>query len=381
MSQGYQALTAFELKERLETRINDKLPSNIQLTFDPDTPEAQIIEAAAEVLGEISQQSQALYDQRRLTNAIGQDLEDLCFIGAGIERLEATPSTVELEPVGDANTPIPAGRQAEGPEGYVWESIEDGKIDGSTITFEAQTPGAISVEANADWRILTPVDGLDDYQNANPANVGRNRETDTALLKRRNEQFGRGTDNRSDSLRAALLDLPYVDHVSVLENDSSAQQTVQGYDLPAHSMSIVVYPTTLDASQKQEVADIIYSVKPQGIETVGSETFAVTGVDQNTIDIEYNFAEEVTVAVDVEPVVSSDFNEVKAEIEDAVDDFFSSLGVGEDVKFASLVGRVAQINNFDLVQDLNLKLDGKTNEPFDVGPNKFAVPSTTVTQP
>lgn len=377
MSHGYSALTAKEIKNRFETILQSELDQTVD--FGRDTVEGQISATVALVLGDIAEASQAHYDQRRLQNATGHDLGDIVRL-AGITRQSATQSTVSLEPIGTGGTDVPAGTEAQGPNGFTWEALEDGTVGGSML-FECQQEGPVDAPSGSNWEVVTPIKGLDDFNNSSPADPGRPREGDQALLQRRNREFAVGTQRQAGSVRSSLNDLDFIDATIVVENRKPYPQTKQLLDLPANSIGVVLYPTTLTSEQEKTAAETIYSAGPEAISTAGSESVSIESVDGSPISISFSYASTISVAVELNVVADppSAEGQLESTLEAKVNSFFDQLGVGEDIQYEALVGALASIQNFDQVVDTGLRIGSPLDRNnVQIATTSVAVPSITV---
>jgi len=157
-----------------------------------------------------------------------------------------------------------------------------GKIEismyGQFESVQAVELGAISGPAFSITTIETPVSGLDAVINYVDAVYGRDSETDAELRARRLlslQLVGAGT---VEAIRSRIQqDVPGVVDCFVFENTDDVEQD----GLPPHSIhAIVDIPDTPDNTQA--VADMLWQVKPAGIQTYG-ETSADVIDSQGTV--------------------------------------------------------------------------------------------------
>lgn len=351
------------------TLIRDRYEADTGLTFDwsRDSFLAWITENMAKQLDLLAEAGQAVYDARAPSNATGVQLDHLCLI-VGVTRAEPTKSTCNVELTGTAGTIIVTGKQVEGggTDGRArWVLTEDVTIPvgGSIDTIvEAVVAGPTAAEVGAIDQIVTPVSGWATV--AGPAvvaadlTVGRSRETDAELRSRRQQALARGGSSSVASIRAALLDLDYIEAAMVLENDTGASVTTSGVTLTAKSIGVILYPSTLTTPQKQEAAETIYAYLSAGIATNGTDVVAtVTGDDGATKTIRWGWATGST--VNVANVVTLRNGYVLADVAEPLQtliaDYFLTLVPGDSVSMLAIYALAASVPG---IKSTTLTLNG-----------------------
>lgn len=386
---GYDAPTGSELREQFESTFNANL-DDVQLDFTPGTVPGALSAAVVQVLGDLSEKTQQLYDQRRLQNAEGQDLEDLVKI-AGITRQNSTFSIVELVAQG-TSTPIPLNTEVRGPNGFKWVVDEDSEVTSppNPVRFQCETRGPINVSQNSNWNIITPIQGVEGFDNPDPATPGQPRESDPKLIRRRNRQFSLGTTRQVGSLRAAIEQLPFINHQVIVENRSNEPQTVQGFEIDDNAYIVVVEPTSLSESEKDELAETIYEFGPEAIRpdldpNVGNPfTREVTARDGGTYTVRWHGANETIYNVEV-TIRYSFTNDsarktsIENQITEQIEDYFNELEVGERIFEAGLEARCTEIQDQAGLNTVELFFtegpSGDTDHPHsvDMFPSELAV--------
>ena len=175
-------------------------------------------------------------------------------------------------------------------------------------------------------------------------------ESDAALRKRRQQSLQTGGSRSLNAIRAAILALDGVEAATVIENTSIVSAVVEGLTLAAKSIAVIVYPSTLTDDQKAGVAEAIYATIPAGISTNGTDvTATVTGLDgfSKTIKFDYADALEVDVEITVNLADGYELEDVEEPVQEAVSDYFLTLGVGDAVRRLSILALVAAIDGID----------------------------------
>jgi len=141
-------------------------------------------------------------------------------------------------------------------------------VNQGVATCTAENAGAVQAPARTLTVIETPVAGLDSAFNFVDAVVGRDVETDTELRLRRAASLQVAGAGTVEAIVSALRNVPDVTSAIVIENDTDI---VDGDGRPPHSFEAI-----LQGGNDQVIADTIWSVKPAGINTFGTEVESVT---------------------------------------------------------------------------------------------------------
>lgn len=204
-----------------------------------------------------------------------------------------------------------------------WRFVGDGTAYGK-VDFEAEETGPINASAYTLTVIETPVAGWLDVANPTDAEPGRNVETDEALRLRR-EQTIRSTGSTStESIASRVRNIDGVNEAFIFENVTLA--TVDG--LPPKSFEVVV-----DGGEDADIANVIFSSKPTGIESYGSTTVYVLDSQGTSHAIKFSRPEQLLLYVDLTVEVNAaafpnnGIDEVKKSIVAKGDE----LGIGDDV--------------------------------------------------
>lgn len=204
-----------------------------------------------------------------------------------------------------------------------WRFVGDGTAYGK-VDFEAEETGPINASAYTLTVIETPVAGWLDVANPTDAEPGRNVETDETLRLRREQTIRSTGSTATEAIVSRVRNIDGVNEAFIFENVTIA--TVDG--LPPKSFEVVV-----DGGEDADIANVIFSAKPTGIESYGSTTVYVLDSQGTSHAIKFSRPEQLLLYVDVTVSVESGafpldgVEAVKAAIVAKGDE----LGIGDDV--------------------------------------------------
>ena len=194
-----------------------------------------------------------------------------------------------------------------------------------------EVEGAIPQEPETATIIATPILGWVSVSNPFPATLGRGVETDEELRLRFQDVKFRSSQNISDALYSALMDIPSVRYVRIFENETSVTNTT--YDLPPHSFKAVVLGGT-----GEEIARAIWLNKPLGIGANGNTTVQIRDSQGFQRDIKFDRPINKNVHIKMTIKTGNDFpangdDMIKSEL---IKYFNTDLGIGQDVIYSRL---------------------------------------------
>ena len=349
---GYTAPRSADFLTLIRDGYEEK--TGLTIEWDADTFLGTITVIMADQLGDLAEAGQAVYDAFDVNNASGLQLVNLALI-VGVTRTPATYSTCSVTLTGTNGTIVREGSLVEGggTDGHArWEVTANATIAGgvATVIVQAQEAGATEADAAAIVTIVTPIDGWATVTNANPATVGTDRESDAALRKRRQASLQTAGSRSLNALRANLLDIDGVQAAIVVDNSTGSTAIVEGLSLTAHSIGVVIYPSTVTDAQKETIAETIYDHIPAGIATNGTGTIAtVTGADGYAKTIAWDYATDFTVDVAAVLVLGAGYelDDVQEEAEEAIADYFLALDVGEAARILAILALLAAIEGVE----------------------------------
>lgn len=254
----------------------------------------------AQLLGELAEVQQAVYDSFDLNGATGVQLSNLAQI-VGVTRKRATRGQVELTVTGTPGTWVTQGKLVEGGglDGRArWRIIEDVMIPASgstTVLAEADEKGRVEALAGQIDKIVTPVSGWSSVTNPDDASAGRDAETDDQLRVRRAQSIQLSAGVSIGSIRSKLLALEFVESAAVIDNPDNGTRIVEGISLVGNSFLVIVSPDTLTSEQEAEILRLLYDNAPIGVRTAGTDVVGtVTGADGFEKEVSFDYAEELT---------------------------------------------------------------------------------------
>lgn len=161
----------------------------------------------------------------------------------------------------------------------------------SNVPVESQDFGPIVGLSGTITVIETPVSGWDSVNNALDVTLGRDDETDTSLRLRRISSLQVSGAGTVESIRSRLLQVDNVTGAFVEENTTTV---TDGSGRPPKSFEAIVA-----GGADQDIADLIWEVKPAGIATYGTEAVVVTDSMGNDHTINFSRATEIFIWVRV----------------------------------------------------------------------------------
>ena len=210
---------------------------------------------------------------------------------------------------------------------------------GAPVVFRALIAGeTLALEGTLNT-IETPVAGWDEVINYVDGTPGRNVETDAQLRIRRLQSLQVTGTATVEAIRARLLnDVEDVTAATVIENRADVPD---GDGRPPHSFEAVV-----SGGLDQDVGDLIWLVKPAGIETTGDIT--VTVLDSTDREQPISFSRPIDVYVWLEVTVNLNGvgtfpDDGESAVADNLVEYGDTLGVGDDIIQQALFGPIYQV--------------------------------------
>lgn len=224
---------------------------------------------------------------------------------------------------------------------------------GSPIKFIAENYGAIEPLLNTVTSINTNYDGWTAASNESEAYVGRNPETVTELRQRYAAAVYRTSRSMKESIRAALMDLPDVDSVTVYEN--RMDEEVDG--MKPHSFEVIIH-----GGDDIQIAQTILEKGPIGIDSNGTIEMAVADTEGVQEKIYFSRPREIAIYVQVmvhEYSEESLPGDLVNTIKDIIVKSGSNLGMGKDVIAQRFLGPIYSGTNGIGYIDLGISIDGE----------------------
>lgn len=359
---GFERKRLADIKSDIEDRLKLVFGENIDL--DPQSGFGQFVGIESEAIADQWESQENIYNSQYPSTAQGNQLSNVVQYN-GIERQEATNSTVTGTITGAEGTVIPAGSQASVVStGDIFITLEEVIIPVSgtiTVAMQSQETGPIEAVAGTLTNIETPIFGWTSITNSNDALVGRDEETDAELRIRREQSTQALGQNLVDSLFGQLLNLEGVEDAIVISNGTDA--TVDG--IPAHQ-----FLSSILGGDNDEIADTIWDNTPQGILSFGDTTIEITDDQGFPQDVKFTRPSDVEIyfKIDITIDVTEFPGSGEVDIKSAVAAYgLANFKISDDVirsEFYSPINTVPGILSIDLFIGLSASPAGVANLPI-----------------
>lgn len=326
---GIKAPSYAEILEYFQEKAKTIFGQDVDL--DADTQDGQLIAIFAQAISDVNAQAIATYNQFNPNTAVGVGLDSAVKTN-GIERQEASNSTVDLVLIGQAGTVINNGIASDD-AGTNWLLPEQVVIPVSgeiTVTATAEEVGDIEASPNTITQIVTPTLGWQSVNNPNQAVVGVAVETDAQLRTRQARSTELASVSLWEGIIASLLNLEGVTRVSGVKNDEDAPSD-EG--VPGHTVAMIV-----DGGDVDEIGKTLFLKKGEGVGTFGTTqtTYIDTYGFPNVIKFSRPTIVNVYVTLNITPA-STYLSTAADEIKSRIADYINSLSIGEDVNIARVL--------------------------------------------
>lgn len=260
---GFNLKRFDDIKEELITDLKGEF-GNIRT--DETSKFGLLINILSQRFADVWEVLQAIYESFGI-DAEGSALDDRVF-WAGVVRLPAEKSRVDVSFVGTLGTVVPVGTIVKSTSTNV-QFILNSSVDmsitvpaGTSLPFIALEYGDLTAPENA-LALVTPVSGVTSVNNPLPAVPGRFTETDDSLRIRFIQARAAIGYCRLDAMKTRIeQEVGGINSIAIFENTTGA--IVNG--MPPHSFEVVVDCVN---SLNSAVAQKIQDVKPLGISTYG----------------------------------------------------------------------------------------------------------------
>jgi uncharacterized phage protein gp47/JayE len=305
-----------------------------------------------------------VYYARFPNTASGVSLDRLCPF-AGIARNPATQAQHEITVYSSTDTEkdveigigelVVCGEDAD----IVFYSANNYTIPANggsaTVIVECATAGEIgNVTAITD--IVNPIAEIDriEYVGLADNGAGEEAESDYDLRLRFAAAIEGAGGSNTNAIRAAILKVPTVQSVSIIENDGDTTESGR----PPHSFECYVYG---GINYKEEIAQAIYDKKPIGIQACSTadepDTVTIDIYDEGGTPhpISFSYTSNIPVYISLTYKKNSKFkDDGETQIKTVLMDYINSLGVGTDVVLSSLYGYIYDIEGVRDVTSLKI---------------------------
>ena len=340
----------------------------------------QRIGVQAKLLADIWEVLEDLYNAPWPETSSGSALDSVLSL-SGLVRKPATNTSVICQVTGTTGAIIPAGSQVANTKGDIFSletaiEIAAGVGEGTFIAVETGT--ILAVEGTVE-EIVTPVSGWDTVTNAIAGIIGNDIETDAEARVRRAMSLSVSGSGTLEAIQARILDgIDTVTGCSVFENRTDDEDA---YSRPPHSFEAVV---SGDETTEEDtaIAEIIWQIKPAGIETYGNHSAVVvdSNGDNQTIYfsrpvLKYVWVSIYTVSY-TEETLPTDY---KQQIIDAVYEYGLTLTIGKDLIVQRWMAQAIDIQGIGEVYVMHAVTDTEGGTPTFVDVNLAIGPTAIAT--
>ena len=243
-----------------------KLIYGQDINLEQNSPDGQLLGIITNEIYDLQTLILHIYNSFDPDLAQGVELNKLLKLIAQTRRA-STKSIVDITIVANANVTLPADYTIIDENKNEWViNAETTLIAGTNIiSFNAVNFGAIEASANTINDVVTVFPEIISVNNALPAEVGRDEESDVLLRKRRNNLLSVNSNSTVAGIYSKLFLLDTVTDAVIYENATDTYDALK--DLYAHTLWVVV-----DGGAVDEIAEIIATDKTIGTGLKGSIT-------------------------------------------------------------------------------------------------------------
>jgi len=361
---GFERKRLADIITEIETALKATFGQNIDLA--PQSGFGQFVGILSEALSDQWESQENTYNSQYPSTAQGNQLSNVVMYN-GIERQDATKSTVTGTITGVDGTVIDAGSKASVVStGLVFVTLSEVIIPGSgtiNVQMEAEETGPIEASAGTLTVIETPIFGWTGITNTAEAIIGRDEETDVELRIRRELSTQALGQNLVDALFGQLLNIDGVEDAIVVSNGTDAP--VGG--IPAHQ-----FLTSILGGTDADIADAIWINTPQGILSFGATTVEITDSQGFPQDVKFTRPDDVDIYFKIDITVNTDEfpGTGEADIKAAVAAYgTANFKISDDVirtEFYTPINTIPGILTIDLFIGLSSSPAGTANLVIDL---------------
>lgn len=201
-----------------------------------------------------------------------------------------------------------------------------GVLPNVTVAIQAENKGAVAGFANSITVIETPAAGWTAANNPTDVTIGKDIETDAELRLRRKKTLATAGASTEEAIRARVLEIDEVTDARVFSNRT---MFVDAFGRPPKSFETVVL-----GGEEQEIADVIWSQAPAGIEIYGNITKTVVDSQGISQTVKFSRPTPIDIYIDITLTVDSAAFPVNGDV--AVQENIANYGdanfsIGDDV--------------------------------------------------
>ena len=241
-----------------------KLIYGQDINLEQNSPDGQLLGIITNEIYDLQTLILHIYNSFDPDSAQGVELNKLLKLIAQTRRA-STKSIVDITIVANANVTLPADYTIIDENKNEWViNAETTLISGTNIiSFNAVNFGAIEASANTINDVVTVFPEITSVNNALPAEVGRDEESDVLLRKRRNNLLSVNSNSTIAGLYSKLFLLDTVTDAVIYENATDTYDALK--DLNAHTLWCII-----DGGSIDEITKIIATDKTIGTDLKGT---------------------------------------------------------------------------------------------------------------
>lgn len=241
-----------------------KLIYGQDINLEQNSPDGQLLGIITNEIYDLQTLILHIYNSFDPDLAQGVELNKLLKLIAQSRRA-STKSIVDITIVANANVTLPADYTIIDENKNEWViNAETTLIAGTNIvSFNAVNFGAIEASANTINDVVTVFPEIASVNNALPAEVGRDEESDVLLRKRRNNLLSVNSNSTIAGVYSKLFLLDTVTDAVIYENATDTYDALK--DLNAHTLWVIV-----DGGSIDEITKIIATDKTIGTDLKGT---------------------------------------------------------------------------------------------------------------
>ena len=243
-----------------------KLIYGQDINLEQNSPDGQLLGIITNEIYDLQTLILHIYNSFDPDLAQGVELNKLLKLIAQTRRA-STKSIVDITIVANANVTLPADYTIIDENKNEWViNAETTLISGTNIvSFNAVNFGAIEASANTINDVVTVFPEITSVNNALPAEVGRDEESDVLLRKRRNNLLSVNSNSTIAGVYSKLFLLDTVTDAVIYENATDTYDALK--DLNAHTLWCII-----DGGAVDEIAKTIATDKTIGTDLKGTVT-------------------------------------------------------------------------------------------------------------
>lgn len=336
------------------------------INLDPDTPDGQMIGILAQIKMDFEELAENVYKQLDPDHATGAWLEQRVAY-AGLIRKGASYSYLRSAIItGEPYSTVYAGLTVSDGNKVRWvltHNVQLNDVGSGRGDFRSENLGAFNLEAKQKLNIETITLGIDSVTSNEPAEQGKEEETDAQLRQRFYLSRSQNSQNGVEAIFGAIQKLPDVKQLVVLEN-TNAETDKNG--VSGHSINVIV-----DGGEATQIAEAIYLNKSAGCGVQG-EIAVTLEKDYGERVMKFDRATPVDIEVAMQLVRFEDFTDVdKTQIKAELTTL--NFGIGKSVSLSRLYSPINKVGGF-WVKSLTIARKGqhKRAENVEISPRELA---------